>query len=136
MFGRRSVLCGAIALASGALVACGGGGPSRTGGIGSAKPGDRLAALAEVPVGGGTLVDVAGNGRLLLVRPTKDDVRAFNPACPHAGTIVNPPGGGVITCPTHGSQFDAATGDVRKGPSTSGLARFAVRIEGDHVVLA
>lgn len=132
-FTRRSVLCAAVV--GGLLTACGTSAPKRAGGVGSAKPGDRLAALAAVPQGGGVLVDVQGNGQLLLVRSADGQVRAFNPACPHQGTTVEPPTAGVITCPTHKSTFDPATGEVRTGPSTKGLTEIPISVEGDAVLL-
>lgn len=128
---RRTLLCGLLA-----LTACGTGTPARAPGVGSARPGDRVAGLADVPVRSGALVDVAGDGQLLLVRPSESEVRAFNPACPHQGTTVNPPAAGVITCPTHRSAFDPASGAVLSGPSPSGLAEVAVTVSGADVLLS
>ncbi|WP_447009299.1 Rieske (2Fe-2S) protein [Saccharothrix hoggarensis] len=128
---RRTLLCGLLA-----LTACGTGAPAREPGVGSARPGDRVAALADVPVGSGALVDVGGDGQLLLVRPSEAEVRAFHPACPHQGTVVNPPAAGVITCPTHRSAFDPASGAVLSGPSPRGLAEVPVAVSGADVVLS
>jgi len=135
---RRTVLCGAVVglLGAGALAGCGGTTPRRRGGTGTATPGTPLIALAELPVGGGRLVDVDGGGRLLVVRPSEDEARAFDPTCPHAGALVGEPGGGVVTCPTHGSQFDAASGELLQGPARSGLTPIPVRVEDGQVVLA
>jgi Rieske Fe-S protein len=108
----------------------------KTPGPGSAEPGDRLAALADVPVGGGVLVDTPGNGQLLLVRPEAGKVVAFNPACPHQGTTVNPPTAGEITCPSHKSGFDPATGAVRTGPAPRGLTEVPVKVTQEGVLLA
>jgi cytochrome b6-f complex iron-sulfur subunit len=141
---RRQVLCGlAVALvAPGALAAaCGGsnlpasGGPT-SGGRTPPQPGGSLAALADVPVGGGTLVDRPGGGQLLLVRPSQGEIKAFDPTCPHQGTTVHPPAAGSITCPSHGSQFDPATGDVRNPPANKGLTAVPVKVVGDKVVLS
>jgi nitrite reductase/ring-hydroxylating ferredoxin subunit len=132
---RRTVLCATALGALTPLAACGAGAPRRTGGTGTAKPGDRLAGLADVPVGGGVLVDVPGDAQLLLVRPEEGVVRAFDPTCPHVGTLVGPPSGGVITCPTHRSTFDPATGEVRRGPATSGLTEVPVTTSGQDVLL-
>ncbi|HEX6341510.1 Rieske (2Fe-2S) protein [Umezawaea sp.] len=129
---RRTLLCGLAALP---LAACAST-PGKTPGPGTAKPGDRLAALADVPVGGGVLVDTPGNGQLLLTQPGAGTVKAFNPACPHQGTTVAPPTAGEITCPTHRSGFDPATGAVLTGPAPRGLTEVAVRITPEGVVLA
>ncbi|WP_186762960.1 Rieske (2Fe-2S) protein [Lentzea tibetensis] len=130
---RRALLCG---LAAAALTACGGSAPRKTGGVGTARPGDKIAAAADVPVGGGVLVDLPGDAQLLLVQPAEGQIKAFNPSCPHVGSLVNPPARGVITCPLHGSTFDAATGVVEKGPSPRGLAEVAVTRSGGDVLLA
>lgn len=134
---RRTLLCGLLALTAAVpLTACGAGATARRPGPGSARPGDRVAGLADVPVGSGALVDVAGDGQLLLVRPAESEVRAFNPACPHQGTTVNPPAAGVITCPTHRSSFDPTSGAVLSGPSPRGLTEVAVTVSGADVLLS
>ncbi|RKT56372.1 Rieske (2Fe-2S) protein [Saccharothrix australiensis] len=128
---RTLLLCGLLA-----LTGCGSGaGAARRPGVGSARTGDRVAGLADVPVGSGALVDLPGDGLLLVVR-SADGVRAFNPACPHRGTVVNPPAAGVITCPTHKSTFDPDSGAVLTGPSPKGLVEVPVRVSGEDVVLA
>ncbi|MFI9816735.1 Rieske (2Fe-2S) protein [Saccharothrix variisporea] len=128
---RTLLLCGLLALTGCASST----GSTRKPGVGSARAGDRIAGLADVPDGSGALVPVGADGQLLLVR-SGSSVRAFNPACPHQGTIVNPPTAGVITCPTHRSTFDPSTGAVRSGPAEKGLAEVPVRVTGQDVVLA
>jgi cytochrome b6-f complex iron-sulfur subunit len=142
---RRNVLCGLVValVAPGALAAAcsddsgsGDTGGDTTGG-GTPTGGDSgkgVAAVADIPDGGGLIVDGA-DGKVLLVR-TGQDVKGYNAACTHMGTIVGAPEGGVATCPNHGSQFDAATGAVKKGPATKPLATVNVSVEGDQVVLA
>jgi cytochrome b6-f complex iron-sulfur subunit len=144
---RRDVLCGLLValVAPGALVACGnsnssgatpGGSGGSTGTGSSGGSGTKLAALADVPQGGGLVVDKPGGGKLVLTRATGDEVKAFNASCKHKGTIVNAPQNGTITCPAHGSQYDAATGALKKGPATAGLDPVAVTVSGTDVVLA
>jgi cytochrome b6-f complex iron-sulfur subunit len=133
---RRTVLCGlAAALAApGALAACSSAGESQPGAPTTTAPAPAAAPgggtgvpLAQVPVGGGTILTV-GERPVLVVQPTAGTVKAFDASCPHQGTTVDPPQGGVITCPNHFSQFDAATGAVRKGPADTGLAEVPVRV--------
>jgi Rieske Fe-S protein len=145
---RREVLCGLVValLAPGALVAAcgdsnassGGGGSAPGGGAAAAPagPGTKLAALTDVPQGGGLIVDNPGGGKLLVVRPSADQVKAFNAACTHQGTTVNPPKGGTITCPNHGSQFDASTGALKRGPATRALNAVSVKVDGTNIVTA
>jgi nitrite reductase/ring-hydroxylating ferredoxin subunit len=111
--------------------------PAGTGsaGAGSGSGSTALAKLADVPVGGGAIV-TGPSGKVLLVRPSENEVKGLDPVCPHAGATVGKPEGGTITCPAHGSVFDAATGAMKKGPATSGLTPIAVKISGDSVVTA
>ncbi|WP_236704023.1 Rieske (2Fe-2S) protein [Lentzea aerocolonigenes] len=95
-----------------------------------------MTSAASVPVGSGVLVDMPGNAQLLVVQPQSGEFRAFNPACPHVGSLVNPPAGGVITCPLHGSAFDPSSGAVRKGPATSGLTEVAISVSGQDLLLS
>lgn len=131
---RRTVLCGlAAALAApGALAACSSSpGEFQPGTPTQAAPQSPAAAggtpLAQVPVGGGTIV-TKGEQTILLVQPTAGTVKGFDASCPHQGTTVDPPQNGVITCPNHFSQFDAATGALRKGPADQGLTEVPVRV--------
>ncbi|WP_168200864.1 Rieske (2Fe-2S) protein [Allokutzneria sp. NRRL B-24872] len=101
----------------------------------SAAPTGPLAALSDLPVGGGKLVD-AGGRKVLLVRTGQTEVKAYDPACPHQGTLVQAPVGGTIKCPSHGSTFDSTSGARTGGPATTGLKTIAVKVEKDQVVLA
>lgn len=147
---RRSMLCGVlVALAvPGGLAACGtastptpttgGSAPGATGGSAPTTTGgpaaEGIVSLSEVPDGGGVVVEAGGKS--LVVTRSGSTVKAFDAACPHAGTTVAAPSGGTITCPNHGSQFAASDGAVKKGPATSGLKAVAVKVQGDQVVLA
>ncbi|WP_246019151.1 Rieske (2Fe-2S) protein [Saccharothrix australiensis] len=108
----------------------GGATPTSSGG----RAGEGVVSLSEVPDGGGVVVEA--DGRQLVVTRTGDTVKAFDASCPHAGTAVGAPSGGTITCPNHGSQFNAADGAVKKGPATRGLTAVPVAVEGDRVVLS
>ncbi|OLR94773.1 Rieske (2Fe-2S) protein [Actinokineospora bangkokensis] len=105
-----------------------------TGSTGGAPGGSALAAVADIPDGGGKLVD-GPDGQVLLVR-SGGAVKAFDPSCPHQGAAVEPPENGVITCPRHGSTFTSTDGAVTKGPARTGLKEIAVKVEGANVVLA
>ncbi|MCK2245493.1 MULTISPECIES: Rieske (2Fe-2S) protein [unclassified Crossiella] len=138
---RRTVLCGLAAalLAPGALIsACSPGAPAGTGQPGTGAPpapGGALAKLADIPVGKGAVV-TGPNGPLLLVRASETEVKAFNAACPHAGTPVDAPVNGIVTCSNHGSQFDAKTGAKRKGPAETGLTPVTVKVADGQVLAA
>jgi cytochrome b6-f complex iron-sulfur subunit len=60
-------------------------------------------------------------------------VHHHRPQPPHGPLTVDPPQNGVITCPNHFSQFDGATGALRKGPADTGLTEVPVRVVDDYV---
>ncbi|ONI90251.1 Rieske (2Fe-2S) protein [Saccharothrix sp. ALI-22-I] len=144
---RRSMMCGIlVALAvPGGLAACSsetttgagttGGGTTPSGGSTPSGPAS-IAALADVPDGGGLIAGNPSTSKPLVLVRTGDTIKAYDAACPHAGTAVEPPESGVITCPNHGSQFNASDGAVTKGPATKGLTEVAVKVEGGQIVLA
>ncbi|MFD9705965.1 Rieske (2Fe-2S) protein [Lentzea sp. NPDC059081] len=147
---RRTALCGivvALAVPSGLVTACSSGSSTGTGATtptqGGSTPtsgstgsaGGALVALADVPEGGGAVVDGPGGKKIVVARVSATEVKAFDATCPHQGSIVAEPSGGTITCPSHGSQFSPADGSVKKGPATTGLKAVAVKVDGDQVVL-
>lgn len=147
---RRAALCGiavALAVPSGLVTACSStssgtsstptqGGSTPTGSTGSAgSAGTKLVALADVPEGGGAVVDAPGGKKIVVARISATEVKAYDATCPHQGSIVAEPSGATITCPSHGSQFGTADGAVKKGPATSGLRAVAVKVDGDQIVL-
>lgn len=144
---RRSMLCGVlVALAvPGGLAACGsqpttggtGTGTTPAGGGGTTPGGGAsIAAFADVPDGGGLIAGNPADSKPLVLVRTGDTVKAYDATCPHQGTAVAPPENGVITCPNHGSTFNATDGVVTKGPATKGLAEVKVKVEAGQVVLA
>ncbi|MQF48842.1 non-heme iron oxygenase ferredoxin subunit [SAR202 cluster bacterium AC-647-N09_OGT_505m] len=43
--------------------------------------------------------------------------------------------GEVLKCPCHGSQFDVRTGEVVAPPADEPLTLYAVRVEGDDILV-
>ncbi|GAB3879956.1 hypothetical protein GCM10029964_033240 [Kibdelosporangium lantanae] len=136
---RRTVMCGLlVGLATpAALAACSSesSSSSSTPSSGGGASGTTLAKLADVPVGGGVVVD-GPSGKVVLTRPSDNEVVAMSAVCPHQGVIVQAPKGDTITCPGHGSMFAAADGSLKKGPATKGLTKIPVKVSGDSVVTA
>jgi Rieske Fe-S protein len=89
-----------------------------------------LAETADVPVGGGRVIESA---QVVLTQPVDGEFKAFSAVCPHQGCLVTDVREGVIVCPCHGSQFDIATGDVIAGPATTGLVEKQVTVSGDGI---
>lgn len=138
--GRREAMraVGAVAVAGAALTACGTSTDEVKGAVddassaasGAAGAAKDLAKKADIPVGGGSIFESA---KVVITQPTAGDYKAFSAVCPHQGCIVTKVADGVITCGCHGSEFDASTGDVKKGPATSGLPAKAVTVGSDGI---
>jgi Rieske Fe-S protein len=96
----------------------------------SGAGGQRLVALASVPVGGGV---VLGQQAVVVTRGA-DGVHAFSAVCTHQGCHVDRVQGGTIDCPCHGSRFDVTTGAVVAGPAPRPLPRIAVVVRDGQVV--
>ena len=143
---RRSVLRGSGVVAVGAVVgfalarrsdAAKGTGPAGAaangyGPVAGGAGGEQLASLADVPDGGGL---VLGDQHVVLTR-SGDEVHAFSSTCTHQGCTVAGVTDGTITCPCHGSAFDAATGAVVRGPAATGLGSVDVTVTDGVVALA
>ncbi len=90
-----------------------------------------LASVDDIPDGGGLVLD---DQRVVLVR-SGAEVRAFSATCTHQGCTVDGVTDGLITCPCHGSTFDAGTGDVVSGPATRPLPPVQVEVANGVVTL-
>jgi nitrite reductase/ring-hydroxylating ferredoxin subunit len=91
-----------------------------------------LTRTADVPVGGGVIVQA--DGPTLVVQPTAGVFKAFNARCPHQGIVVGlPDSNGVITCPGHRAHYRAANGSLIDGPSPRGLEPIPVSVANGQV---
>lgn len=87
--------------------------------------------VADVPEGGGIVRD-----GVVVTQPTAGEFDAFDAICPHQGCTVDEVTAQAITCPCHGSQFDPATGEMTRGPATTGLTPRKATVEGDELVVS
>lgn len=82
-------------------------------------------------------VTIASGERVCLVR-AGGELFAVRDECTHAefslseGSVVD---GCALECVWHGARFDLRTGAVLRQPATDPLPTFAVRIEGDAVLV-
>ncbi|WP_242676088.1 Rieske (2Fe-2S) protein [Streptosporangium minutum] len=129
---RRHVLGATAAVACGAaLTGCADGGP----GPGIVPPGIKgkvIAQTADVPVGGGKVIT---KWKIVITQPTAGVFKAFTASCPHKGCSVARPEDGIIRCPCHGSEFAADSGKCLKGPAGAPLVEFALKLDGDGIVI-
>ena len=154
---RRAVVAGGCglaavtALAAGAGVSAGGPGtgwgpsgvPNEAAGTaggaasgtadGAAGGAGAIAAVADVPVGGGIVLAAQD---LVVTQPVAGTFKGFSATCTHQGCKVNDVAGGTINCPCHGSKFAVADGAPTAGPASRPLPEKAVAVQGSSVVLA
>jgi 3-phenylpropionate/trans-cinnamate dioxygenase ferredoxin subunit len=92
--------------------------------------------LEELRVGFLT-THVVEDMEVILAR-TEAGVFAYDATCPHSDFQLVPgrlPKGCLVECPMHGARFDAATGDVVKGPAKEPLQAIEARVEDGVVEL-
>lgn len=145
---RRGVMCGLAGLgAAGALAACGtaespsssdstssAGSPTdgaTSEGTDGGAGGTPIAATADVPEGGGLVVD-----ETVIVQPSADEFVAFSAVCPHQGAIVAAPDAdGNIICPRHQSTW-TIDGALEQGPAETDLSAVEITVEDGQIFLA
>jgi thiosulfate dehydrogenase [quinone] large subunit len=116
-----------------------GGSSTPTTGSASGTPsGTAIGSTSGVPVGGSAaFTDPATGDPALVIQQTSGDFVAFDAICPHAGcTVAYQRASKIIACPCHGSEFNAKTGNVVRGPATYGLTpiRISAGPNGDLYV--
>jgi Rieske Fe-S protein len=104
------------------------GSPSAT--ASAEAPSGPSVATADVPVGGGVVLDDAD---YVITQPAKGSYKAFSKICTHAGCPVTKVEDGVIKCPCHGSQFSIEDGSVKNPPASKPLAEAATTVSGSKV---
>lgn len=135
---RRALLRGLAAaggavLLPGVLVAC----SSSDDGGGSDAAGTSASGSipsSEIGVGQAKVVSVGGTS-VVVAQPTAGTFVALSSVCTHQGSTVTAGDGMTITCPNHGSQFDASDGAVLRGPATKPLPKLGVKVDGDNLVI-
>lgn len=58
-----------------------------------------------------------------------NNVKAYSTRCTHAGCLLKQEVNGIITCPCHGSRFDAITGNALRGPAFKPLKPLACQFD-------
>lgn len=118
---RRDVLRGA----SIATVAVGAG--LSLGACSDPSPTTVTVPTADVPVGGGLVLDEA---KYVVTQPTAGQYQAFSKICPHAGCKMSAIEAGQIVCKCHGGKFAITDGAVLAGPSKKSLVTVKVANSG------
>jgi nitrite reductase/ring-hydroxylating ferredoxin subunit len=95
----------------------------------------RIAALADVPVGGMLVFGYpTETDRNVLVRVAEGLLVAYSQKCTHLSCAVVPkPEQGVLRCPCHEGLFDLRSGNPIAGPPRRPLPRVVLEIRGGDV---
>jgi Rieske Fe-S protein len=120
---RGAAVVGAAGAACAGLAGCGG---RKSGAAGPAKAVE-LGAASAVPVGGAKLYR---DDKVVVSQPRQGTYTAFSAVCTHQGCVVDSVDGTTVSCPCHGSRFDALTGAVVQGPATRPLPAVPVKEAG------
>jgi Rieske Fe-S protein len=111
-----------------------GAGEGDEGASGSASEGSAggtTVAKADVPVGGGTIID----DTFVVTQPAEGEFLAFSAICTHQGCPVTEITGGEILCKCHGSRYSIEDGSVLGGPAPAPLPEEPVSDDGDQLTL-
>jgi Rieske Fe-S protein len=139
---RRTVLAGCGGLCAAALDGCTAYGPAGPVGLPAPAPvppaapageGTVLAAVADVPVGGGV---VLADRDVVVTQPVSGTFEAFSATCTHQSCAVREVANGTINCPCHGSRFAVADGSVTAGPATTRLPEKTIAVQDNAVMLS
>jgi Rieske Fe-S protein len=97
---------------------------------GKKPPIQRIANLADVPVGGAITFNYPReHNRCLLIRPAGDELLAFDQSCTHLSCAVVPRiEEKCIACPCHEGLFDLNTGRPIAGPPRRPLAQIMLEV--------
>ncbi len=107
------------------------------------EPGGRRRRLFDVRDVAGRLGVVARESETpigpVAVYHLGNELFAVQDACPHAGAQLSigevDVDGGVVTCPRHGSRFDARSGARLRGPADTGLDTLRIVVEDGQAFL-
>ena len=93
-----------------------------------------VASVSEVPPG--TSCEVVAGDRVLAIFNVAGEFYALDGICPHAGGPLGKGAlsGSIVTCPWHGWQFDATTGQHCLSPGIC-QQRYPVTVEDDRIVV-
>lgn len=103
-----------------------------SGSAGSGSAGGTTVSTADVPVGGGVILE---ESPYVVTQPTAGQYKAFTKICTHQGCPVSEIKGESIKCLCHGSEFSIADGSVTQGPADEPLEEFTTSVSGDTITL-
>lgn len=96
----------------------------------------KIAKIGDVPEGAARVFQA--NGRRLALCNVDGDLFAIDDICTHDGGDLGEGelDGFAIECPRHGARFDVRTGKVMALPAVKPVSGYAVKVEGDDILVA
>jgi nitrite reductase/ring-hydroxylating ferredoxin subunit len=94
-----------------------------------------VASIADLAPGTMKMVEI--DNHTVALANVDGTIHAFSNVCPHRsgplaeGTLK----GEMVTCPWHDSSFSVRTGAVSGGPAREGIPTYAVRLDGDQILV-
>jgi 3-phenylpropionate/trans-cinnamate dioxygenase ferredoxin subunit len=105
---------------------------------GPAAGGDyvRVARRADIPPG--SIARVEAGGYVIAIANVDGEFYAIDDTCSHEEASLSEGGltGDVVVCARHGARFNVKTGRVLSLPAVRSVATYAVKVEGDDVLVA
>ena len=95
----------------------------------------KVAKVSDLPEGEMMAVEVEGEQVLLVNAGGR--FYALGEVCPHAGAPLSEGflEDDSVECPWHASRFKLDTGEVLAPPAETGVPAYAVRVEGDDILV-
>lgn len=95
----------------------------------------KVAKVSDLPDGEMMAVEV--EGEQVLLANVGGQFYAIGEICPHAGAPLSEGflEGESVECPWHASRFNLRTGEVEAPPAEEGVPTYAVRVEGDDILI-
>ncbi len=96
----------------------------------------RVGKVTDVAPGGMRAFSVGGTR--VAVANIAGRFYGFDDTCTHRGCSLadGSLAGTTVTCACHGSEFDVTSGAVLEGPAEDPVGTWAVRAEGDDLIIA
>ncbi|MHB8454965.1 MAG: non-heme iron oxygenase ferredoxin subunit [Acidiferrobacterales bacterium] len=88
----------------------------------------RPGTMQRVEIAGSRILLANVDGRFYAV----DDTCSHEDASLSTGSLK----GELVKCPLHGSRFNVCTGKVLEEPASENLRTYAVRVDGDDILIA
>ncbi len=104
----------------------------------NAGTGDYVRVARRGDVRPGSIVRVEAGGHVIALANVDGEFFAIDDTCSHEEASLSEGGltGEVVVCARHGARFNVKSGRVLSLPAVRSVATYAVKVEGDDVLVA